>query len=91
MARATEVAQRAIIDTACEWLITLHETSVTAEDRQQFADWLLESPVHVREYLAAEITWSLIGEVVRREDFALDSSNDGEGGTVVRFETAGWK
>ena len=91
MARATEVAQRAIIETACEWLITLHDTAVTVDDRRRFADWLLESPVHVREYLAAEITWSLIGEVVRSEDFAFDALNDDADHKVVRFETAGWK
>ena len=88
MNRPSDVAHRAIIESACEWLITLHETQSSAEERRRFAAWLLESPVHVREYLAAEITWSLIGEVVRREEFDVDVSNDGVDRTVVSLNTA---
>ena len=88
MAHATDVARRAIIETACDWLITLHEAPVSAEDRRRFADWLLESPVHVREYLAAEVTWSLIGDVVRSEAFAVEASNDASDDNVVTFGAA---
>ena len=88
MTRATDVARGAIIETACEWVITLDESPVSRGDRRRFADWLLESPIHVREYLAAEITWSLIGEVVKRDDFVVDASNDRADRTVVPLKTA---
>lgn len=88
MAQASDVARRAIVETACEWLITINETPVSAKDRQRFADWLRESPVHVREYLAAEITWSLIGDIVRSEAFTIEASNDASGAKVVPLGTA---
>lgn len=88
MTRATEVARGAIIESACEWVVTLDESPVSPGDRRRFADWLLESPIHVREYLAAQITWSLIAEVIQREDFVVDASNDAADRTIVPLKTA---
>ena len=84
MIRASEAAADAIIQSACEWLVTLHDEEVTADDRAGFAEWLVESPVHVREYLIAECIWSLIGEVPTHWDIDLDeTSNDDSGGKLV--------
>ena len=65
MAEAREIAQSAIVEMACEWLITLQEDPVPRSARHRFVAWLLESPAHVREYLAAEITWSLVGNIIK--------------------------
>ncbi len=84
MIRATEATADAVIQSACEWLVRLHDEEVTAEDRAGFAEWLVESPVHVREYLIAECIWALIGEVLKHWEFDLDETlNDDSDGKVV--------
>ena len=66
MTRTTEAASHAVTLSACEWLVALHEETVTSNDCAMFVDWLMSSPTHVHEYLAAEMTWVLIGEVLSR-------------------------
>ena len=83
MIRASEAAADAIIQSACEWLVTLHDEEVTADDRAGFAEWLVESPVHVREYLIAECTWALIGEALKYWEFDLDETLNDDSGKVV--------
>ena len=86
MTRATEIARQAILESACEWLITLHDEDATATQRAAFSDWLVESPVHVREYLAAEATWALIGECLCHGDDCWEQPvTDRLDSTVVSF------
>jgi len=61
MSKATQSVTSAVIDAACEWLIFMHEEMPARKDRARFVDWLLESPVHVKEYLVAEALWSDLG------------------------------
>ena len=68
MTQAQEMVQRAIIDSACEWL--------------------LESPAHVREYLAAELTWALIGNGMTNERIGVDLDNTAVDSTIVLLESA---
>lgn len=41
---------RLLAERAAEWLVVLK--SATSKEREEFADWLAESPGHVREFLA---------------------------------------
>lgn len=57
------MARHAIIESACERFVTLHDEPVSAGVRAGFANWFTESPVHVREYLIAEGVWWFLGQV----------------------------
>ena len=57
--RSTE----AVIDEAAEWVVRLGAPGVTSEEQRTFVRWLKQSPVHIREYLRAESTWSDLQEV----------------------------
>ena len=54
MARRSDKSTQAIIEAANEWLLVMHDETVSSEDEKAFVAWLRESPVHVREYLQAE-------------------------------------
>lgn len=45
---------------AAAWFERLRDRSATEEDRQRFARWLVESPVHVREYLGIVEAWGTL-------------------------------
>ena len=79
MTRAIAAARRAVIESACEWLVTLHDEDVTAADRAAFAAWLTESPVHVREYLMTESDWRLLGRRLGRSGSAGNRPRSGPG------------
>ena len=81
-------ATQAIIEAANEWLLAMHEEGVSAAEEQAFADWLRESPVHVREYLKAETVFASLESVdaARRIDVeALLASGDD---TVVELQSS---
>lgn len=42
---------------AAEWVVQLRSPDRAPNCEQQFADWLRESPIHVREYLRAVEVW----------------------------------
>ena len=80
-------ATQAIIEAANEWLLAMHEEGVSAAEEQAFADWLRESPVHVREYLKAEAVFASLEsvDIARRIDVeALLASSDD---TVVELQS----
>jgi transmembrane sensor len=52
-----------IVDEASYWFTTLQDAEVSTEDRELFADWLLASAEHVREYLALANLHTGIGEL----------------------------
>lgn len=79
MAKASDKSTQAIIEAANEWLLVMHEETVSLEDEQAFVAWLRESPVHVREYLKAEAVFATLEEIdsAKRIDAeALLSSKD---------------
>lgn len=82
MERVTDAATHAIIERACQWLITMNDDGGTIRDRAAFAEWLTESPVHVREYLMAAWTWSMLGDALKADSFRIDDLNT-EDETVV--------
>ena len=56
---------------------------MSSSDRRHFADWLLESPIHVREYLAVEVTWRLLSDALSCTDFDPGACNDAAAPSVV--------
>lgn len=87
MIRATEAANHAIIVVACEWLINLHDDAVMNADKVAFADWLLESPVHVREYLLAETTWECLSHIDWSPYLSVDGLREDRDKNVVTLST----
>ena len=63
MARVSDKSTQAIIEAANEWLLVMHEETVSAEDEKHFVAWLRESPVHVREYLQAERVFATLENI----------------------------
>jgi ferric-dicitrate binding protein FerR (iron transport regulator) len=54
---------RSVAEQAAEWLLILEDGR--QEDRENFADWLNQSPLHVAAFLRASAVDSLLGEVDR--------------------------
>ena len=51
-------ATAGIIEQAADWVVRLHEdVSMSTAERRAFLAWLRQSPVHVREFLQAEVDW----------------------------------
>jgi transmembrane sensor len=47
-----------IVDEAAQWFVTLRDGGGDAAQRARFAQWLLESPAHVRTYLELTSIWA---------------------------------
>jgi len=58
----------AIVRSASAWRVTLEGDAATEDERERFADWLLQSPLHAQEFLMAEYVWCLLGEALNGED-----------------------
>jgi transmembrane sensor len=67
--RANEA--RNIAEQAAEWLLILEEDK--PEDREAFADWMKQSPLHVAAFLRASAVDSLLGEVDKQREIELDT------------------
>ena len=51
-------ATAGVIEQAADWVVRLHEdVSMPTAERRAFLAWLRQSPVHVREFLQAEVDW----------------------------------
>jgi transmembrane sensor len=55
--------RRAIIEEACDWVVRMHESGHSVQDRKQFVHWLKRSPLHVEEFLQTEADWLAIEDV----------------------------
>ena len=86
MNRSGTALRDAAVRAACEWLVTLEDEAATPEERRRFADWLLESSLHVREFMMAEYTWWLLEEALT-DAGCPDACNDA-GSKVVPIRTA---
>jgi len=51
-----------VADEAAEWLATLSDSACTIEERQQFANWLRRSNLHVEEFLQLSVLARQLGE-----------------------------
>lgn len=51
------------IEAASTWLIVLRDDNATTADKAAFADWLLQSPIHIHEFLLCDQVWSWLQEV----------------------------
>lgn len=51
------------IEAASTWLIVLRDDYATTADKAAFADWLLQSPTHIHEFLLCDQVWSLLQEI----------------------------
>jgi transmembrane sensor len=49
---------------AVDWFLRQQEPGFGASDRQALAEWLLQAPLNVEEYLAISQVWGGLGEVV---------------------------
>jgi len=58
MARRRQTTPRQIVEEASDWLVKMREPSVSAEDREAFAQWLRASPVNVGAYLEVARLWA---------------------------------
>ena len=52
-----------IVEQAAAWFVRLREDSISSEDREACSIWLLDSPVHVQEYLAIAQLYGALGEI----------------------------
>lgn len=71
---------------AAEWVVQLRSPDRAPNCEQQFADWLRESPIHVREYLSAVEVWEGLahpdaGAGRTREELVREASDS----TLVEF------
>jgi len=57
MSQPRDTATEEVTRRAAEWFDRQREGGLSATERQAFAQWLGESPVHIREYLAVSETW----------------------------------
>ena len=58
-----DATRKAIIDAASDWFVRARERDLSHAERREFAGWLLESPVHVIEYLAVARLWGDVAQV----------------------------
>jgi transmembrane sensor len=62
---------RNIAEQAAEWLLILEDGR--AEDREAFADWMKQSPLHVAAFLRASAVDSLLGEIDRERSIPIET------------------
>src|SRR5262245_36933226 len=78
---------RDVIDQAADWLLVNREAGVSLRDREQFADWLRHSPLHVRAYLEVAGLWSDAAQLDSK--LAVDLALDRPGASrVIALPTA---
>jgi ferric-dicitrate binding protein FerR (iron transport regulator) len=70
--------RRWIAERAAEWLIRLETAS--PQEREEFWHWIRQSPLHIKEYLAAQATDTVLmhllrGRALEVSEFADDGSN----------------
>ncbi len=72
MTRLTQ-KDRAITEEAAYWAITLDAGTLPTNQRESFAQWLAESPQHVKEVLMTAATLEACGDVENIERLSLSS------------------
>lgn len=77
---------RLLAERAAEWLIVLR--SAGAKEREEFADWLAESPRHVREFLATTAFDQELHRVRFRGSILFESLLERPNGAVVPIRAA---
>lgn len=60
MSNLQQTSSDRIAAEAAEWFGLMREPEVSKVDQGRFAQWLVESPVHVREYLSVSETWGAL-------------------------------
>jgi transmembrane sensor len=60
MNKARDSSTHQIAQEAADWFVRMREEELSAVDGKRFAQWLAESPVHVREYLGVSGTWGAL-------------------------------
>lgn len=63
MEKEPRKARRAVIEEANDWLVRLRDPACGIQDERLFAQWLQNSPMHVKEYLRAESCWSALEDI----------------------------
>lgn len=65
--------RRHITEQAADWFIRLREKAVSRQDRDALIVWLLESPIHVHEYLAIAQLYGDLGDVDPNKEIDIES------------------
>ncbi len=89
MTRRSTETRAQIAEEAAEWFNRLREHEEPPKPvRREFVEWLLESPVHVHEYLAITKLWADLEEVDAGPDAGFDGSpaQDDFGPDVLSFD-----
>ncbi|MBL8266574.1 FecR family protein [Steroidobacter sp.] len=73
MSDTSDVQLDAVTVQATEWFARMRESELSAEQRAEFDQWIAESPVHVREYLAAAQLW---GTLHASDDWTTQSTDE---------------
>lgn len=89
MSKYSETATNAIVNEANEWLVRLQDSDSCDSDATAFTTWLHRSPVHVREYLRAEATWSALGNIDAERCIDVDALLSAEDNNVIAIATEG--
>jgi transmembrane sensor len=63
--------EKLIAEQAAEWLIRLE--TATAQEREEFWNWVRQSPLHVREVLAAQACSAELGQLLREGRIDVDA------------------
>jgi len=66
-----KVAESEITRQAAEWCIVMSSGEASRDEKARFAEWITRSPVHLREYAAAEALWeeaASYGSELRTDD-----------------------
>lgn len=69
MTRATQSKELAAAE-AVEWFLRQQDASLPTNDRRAYAEWLLQSPLHIEEYLAVSMAWAVTGATDGRAKYS---------------------
>jgi len=73
MSKVNRIKNRQIIEEASHWAVTLDAGKLTADQKRQLADWLLESPRHVEELLMSTSLFDAFETVDRKKSRIIET------------------
>lgn len=79
-----------IAERAAEWFVLHRSGEPSAAQCEAFAEWLRESPVHIREYLAISSTSSELSKALQNSGFEFNESEPASMDNVVALPNAAW-
>lgn len=74
-----------IVDQAAEWAVLLDEGELSSADQQNFADWLLQGPGYIAEFLAATAILEGTSELDRGGDISIEDLLSDKAPEIIPF------